>query len=160
MGGGWVGDSGFAQIVECLLRGCGSREEVSGWRVVRVGGYFGKRKWIRLYFEVRRNFKILVWSSLVNYSFFQLVGMRFLRERQFWLGLVKEDQVELGSRQGLVVSCLMRCRNQVFVKDGQVQFFFGVGCLGFSGLGVQQIQMLLGTVVGIVGSKQQRRVVL
>lgn len=86
--------------------------------------------------------------------------MRLLRERQPWPGLAKEDQVELGSRQGLVASCLMRCRNQAPVKDGQAQPLSGAGRPGPSGPGVQQTQMLPGTAVGIAGSKQQRRVAL
>lgn len=69
MGGGWVGDSGLAQTAECLLRGCGSREEVSGWRAARAGGHPGKRKWTRPHLEARRNSKTLAWSSSANYSF-------------------------------------------------------------------------------------------
>lgn len=32
MGGGWVGDSGLAPMAQGLLCGCGSKEEMSGWR--------------------------------------------------------------------------------------------------------------------------------
>ena len=45
--GGWMGDSGLAQTARCLLCGCGSREEVSGWREAGAGGHPGKRKQTR-----------------------------------------------------------------------------------------------------------------